>query len=98
MNKRYRRVIPKPNRLSTYYGRDDDGNVDVCFAHGLGCARADAHLLNLVFATKRCRPAWPSDKEWNTPFPHVWEPSFIDELEARGYDITTLKFSIQKKA
>jgi hypothetical protein len=26
------------------------------------------------------------------------EPSFVEELKARGYDITTLKFSIQKLA
>jgi hypothetical protein len=25
-------------------------------------------------------------------------PSFIEQLEARGYDLTTLRFSIRKKA
>lgn len=28
--------------------------------------------------------------------PIVWEDSFVDELKKRGYDITTLKFSIEK--
>ena len=26
------------------------------------------------------------------------DPSFLEELTARGYDLTTLRFSIQKKA
>jgi len=28
----------------------------------------------------------------------VFDPSLMDELEKRGYDIETLRFSIQKKA
>jgi hypothetical protein len=98
MAKRYRIRMPKPNTLESYYGKAEDGNVDVCFAHGPGCEKADARLVYSVLATKQCRPAWPTDKEWDTPFPHVWEPSFLDELDARGYDLTTLKFSIKKKA
>jgi hypothetical protein len=37
-----------------------------------------------------------------TPDPHTMpifskmNPSFVDELKSRGYDITTIKFSIQK--
>jgi hypothetical protein len=27
----------------------------------------------------------------------VFDPSFIEELVARGYDITTIKFSIERK-
>lgn len=92
-----RRRQPKPNTIEAYYGRDDDNNIDVCFAWGSGCEKADARLLHSVMTTKQCRPAWPSDKEWNTPFPHVYEQSFLEELEARGYDLKTLKFSIKKK-
>ena len=31
------------------------------------------------------------------PISKVWSDSFVKELEKRGYDITTLKFSIKKK-
>lgn len=27
---------------------------------------------------------------------HMFEPSFVDELKRRGYDITTLKFSVRR--
>lgn len=95
--KRYRRRYTKPGVLEAYYGRSEDGDIDVCFAWGAGVSKCDAHLLNNVMADKRCRPAWVTDKEWDTPFPHVYQPSFLDELEARGYDLTTLKFTIRKK-
>ncbi len=31
------------------------------------------------------------------PFNMPWDPSFIKEMEARGFDITTLMFTIDKK-
>lgn len=27
---------------------------------------------------------------------HYWEPSFIEELRSRGYDTTTLRFSVKR--
>lgn len=37
-------------------------------------------------------------KENNLQYPYNWEiTNFIKELEERGYDITTLKFSIELK-
>ena len=53
----------------------------------------DGHLLNTILSGERCHP--------NTKSPgwlgYEWGPSFLQELEDRGYDITTLKFSIRKK-
>jgi hypothetical protein len=52
--------------------------------------KRDSRMLYNVFSTQ-------------SPDPHVapifskMKPSFIEELEARGYDITTIKFSIMKK-
>ena len=34
--------------------------------------------------------------EQHHPFDDTWSKSFVEELKSRGYDITTLKFSIQK--
>jgi hypothetical protein len=46
----------------------------------------DAAFLHVIFNVKRF------DSGTENPL-----PSFVEELEARGYDITTFKFSIQKK-
>lgn len=48
----------------------------------------DAALAFNCFGGKRHHPL---------PYPQgVWDDSFFDELKARGYDITTLRFSIKK--
>ena len=48
-------------------------------------AKCDGHLLHGMLSMKRYTQH------------HVFDPSFIEELEARGYDITTLRFSVEKK-
>lgn len=49
---------------------------------------ADGSLTFGAFTSKRHHPL---------PFPHgVWDGSFVEELKKRGYDITTLKFSVEK--
>jgi hypothetical protein len=58
-----------------------------------GAARAqkpDARVLASALEDKRQGYAFPS-------MAIVQRPSLIEELEARGYDITTLRFSIQLK-
>jgi hypothetical protein len=52
----------------------------------------DGHLLYNVLGGDRCRPD-TSTYGW---YGHIWESSLIEELKKRGYDITTLKFSIMK--
>ncbi len=42
-----------------------------------------------------CFDAFTSDRY--RPLSKTWSNSFKKELEERGYDITTLKFSIKKK-
>lgn len=54
-------------------------------------SKPDGHLVHNVLNCKRCHP------DMKGLFGVTWEPSFIDELEARGYDLTTLKFSIKRK-
>lgn len=94
--KRYRVKPLKRDTLTAYYGKSEDGEIDVCFANGPGCERADARLLYSVLATQRCRPDISMfDGTYLSAV--KWEHSFLDELESRGYDLTTLKFSIRKK-
>jgi len=51
----------------------------------------DGHLAFGVLCSKRATP------NFKLPFGVEWLPSFTDELEARGYDITTLKLSCMLK-
>ncbi|MBE3084621.1 MAG: hypothetical protein IMZ64_00205 [Bacteroidetes bacterium] len=49
-------------------------------------SRPDGRLLNNIFTAQRLSPGDLSIQK-----------SFIDELTERGYDLTTLRFSIKKK-
>lgn len=90
MTKRWRAPKAKPGELVARWGKVD-GMVDVCYNWGDGIGKCDASLLNTVIACKRFRPSL------NNPGGYEADPSFLDELTARGYDLTTLRFSIQKK-
>lgn len=76
-----------PGQLRMFYGRlPDDSAPDVCFAWGDGCSKRDGALLHWIIGSKRA-PTVPG---------RDWEPSLLDELKSRGYDLSTLEFSIRK--
>jgi hypothetical protein len=52
---------------------------------------ADGHLAYGAFCGERMRFA-----PGQTP-PFDFDPSFVKELETRGYDLTTLRFSVERK-
>lgn len=88
--KRLRKPKLKDGELRVYWGKLPHNDPDVCLAwQGNGNMRQDTALLHKVLCARR-------------PNPHVhpifseMEPSLIEELKLRGYDITTLRFSIQK--
>ena len=60
---------------------------DLCYAWGEGVPSCDARLLDSALTGKRHHPVGD-----------IWDPGFLEELEKRGYDLTTLKFSVQKKS
>lgn len=92
MAKRYRTIRAKPGELRAYYGKADRwSGPDVCYAWGDGTSSADGRLLHCALSTERLTFDFPGTGT-------VFEPSLIKELEARGYDITTLRFTIQKRA
>lgn len=80
--------------MKVFWGRADRwDSPDVCVAWGGGGSNGrDARLiLNVINGERMAR-------DWSKPGgPTIWERSLIKELEARGYDITTLKFSIERK-
>lgn len=91
MTKRYRTLKAKPGELRAYYGLADGDGPDVCYAWGDGVAKADGRLLHGILSCDRMMLDFPN-------IGHKYGPSFLKELEERGYDITTLRFSIQKKS
>lgn len=89
--KRWRAPKAKPGELKAQWGKVD-GCIDLCYANGPGTERADARLLHSALSNERYRPSieqYPGYERYR---------SFLDELDARGYDLTTLRFSIQKKS
>lgn len=86
---RWRSPKAKPGELKLVYRKLPDENPDICTVWGDGAGHngADSALLFNVFCNKRTR----FDSK-------ILDPSFVDELKERGYDITTIKFSIQKKS
>lgn len=92
MATRYRRPKLKDGELRIYYGNVPHDNPDVILAwQGNREMKRDTNLLHYYICSKRPDPH-------KLPIFSVMEPSLIEELVARGYDITTLKFSIMKKA
>lgn len=98
MKKRYRRKHAKPGQLLIYYGKLPHDDPDVIFAWGgAGANRRDASFLTFALSGKRQRVVYGEERVKNGGYPAVFDPSVIEELEARGYDITTIQFSIMKK-
>lgn len=82
--KRKRRRVPvaKPGTLRVSWGIPEAGEpADILYTNGEGVARSDSRLLCWAFETAIV------DRH----------RSLRQELEARGYDLTTLKFEISKR-
>jgi hypothetical protein len=90
--KRLRKPKLKEGELRAYWGRLPHESPDVVLAwQGAPSMRGDVHLLHQALCARHPDP-------FAKPLFSKMEPSFVEELKARGYDITTLKFSIQKLA
>lgn len=85
--KRYRAPKARPGQLKAQWGKMPHESPDLCYAWGDGVSSADGRLLHNALSSKTYSPI---DK--------TWDDSFLEELDKRGYDITTLTFSVQKKA
>jgi hypothetical protein len=84
--KRYRKPRAKSGQLKAQWGKLPHEEPDLCFAWGDGVPHCDAALLQGFLAQKYVKPGT-----------FEFGDSFLEELEKRGYDIKTLKFSISKK-
>lgn len=68
-----------------------DGEVDFLVLFGDDAPRCDRALVFNAFCSQKPRHDIQSGRL-------VYEKSFVDELIDRGYDISTLRFSIDRKA
>lgn len=89
--KRLRKPKLKDGELRMYWGREPGDSPDVMLAYqGDRTMKWDMKMLHYLMCSRHPDPhAKPIFNKMN--------PSMIEELESRGYDITTLKFSIMKK-
>ena len=81
----------KAGEIKLGYGKLPHDNPDICFAWGEGCSKSDGNFLHYVM----CSPRLALDFSGSGK-PYKFEKSFTEELASRGYDLTTIKFSIQK--
>lgn len=86
MTKTYRSPRPKDGQIKCQYGKLPHDAPDICFVWGDGCRPEDARMLYNLITSK---PFHPLDKTFGK--------SFLENLEERGYDIETLKISVEKK-
>lgn len=93
MVKRFRKPKMVDGELKVYWGKTDNhDDLDVVLAwQGDASMKQDMNLLYYHLCSER------PDLSVRPLFSKM-QPSLIEELKARGYDITTIKFSIMKKA
>jgi hypothetical protein len=87
-------MAQRPRTLSARWTRRREEGIsyingergDVLYEWGDGCSKADGGLLHYHLGVGH----------WNLSEKRV-DPSLLAQLHARGYDLTTLKFSIRKR-
>ena len=82
----------KPGELKIQWGKlpGRGETPELIYVWGDGCSKQDSHLMHNAMAAKQPDP-------FVKPIFSRMNPSFVEELEARGYDLTTLRFYIRKK-
>lgn len=82
MRKYWRLPKAKPGELKIAYGKHK-GELDLFYSYGgQGANKCDARLLSHLFEVADCHEG----------------RNLREELILRGYDITTMKFTIKRKA
>ena len=90
--KRVRTPQPKPDHLIVAWGRTDPFNdPSLVYVYPDLAGKCDSRVLMDAIEGPRYRPSF-------NPYGSLKEePSLAQELEARGYDLTTLRITIRKK-
>jgi len=83
MKKRYRKPVAKDSELLAKYGKDGgDEDLFYCYPDNEYGMKKDSKMLMIAFEHTKI----------------LDDKTLRQELELRGYDITTLTFSIKKKS
>jgi hypothetical protein len=90
--KRLRKPKIENGELQIYWGKETRRhNPDIIFSwQGDSSMKRDAAFLHYYLASKK-------PDLFAKPLFSVMKPSFFEELEERGYDLATLRFSIKRK-
>lgn len=97
MVKRYRRPRPRPGELVARWGRVEGSEPQVCYFPGDGIERCDMHMLHCALSGPRQRTNYEAPLGSPRYLWTIYTPSFLEELEEHGFDLETIRFSIQKK-
>lgn len=95
--KRLRLRKAKPGELLIGYGRLDGDNPDIVYSRGEGVHRGDGHLLHYYLGSPKLENDWSQPTGGGRLSQTKYAPTLWQELESRGYDLTTLRFYIKKK-
>jgi hypothetical protein len=87
-SKRWPRVQARDGEIKIAYGKIPHEAPDMVVAWGNGADKSTGRLLMNFLYEKRVK---------YNPDGSTEAPCLLDELTSRGYDLTTLKISIQKK-
>jgi hypothetical protein len=89
--KRFRKVQVDDGELKATWGKLPREYPDIIYTWDTNlCSKGDAGLLYYYINCEHPDPT-------ASPIYSKMKPSLLQQLEDRGYDITTLKFSIKKK-
>lgn len=80
---------PRDGAIKFQYGRNE-GEYDYLVLWGNDVPRCDRALVMYHFTSERMSFDYKERRQ-------VFENSFIDELEKRGYDTKTLRFYVERK-
>jgi hypothetical protein len=89
--RRLRAPKAKPGQLLMQWGKLPGEDPDMCYSWGDGCSKRDGHLLHNALASEK-------PDLFVQPLFSKMLPSLLADLESRGYDLTTLRFTVSKKA
>lgn len=80
-------VVASTGEVRVCYGKVAGYAEDqLVYAWGEGAAKADANLVLHALTSQHY-----------IPLSHEWDASLVEELKQRGYDLSTLRFSVMKK-
>jgi hypothetical protein len=92
MRKRLRTPKAKPGQLVVAWGRvDRHSNPSVVYAYPDRDGKCDSRVLCDALEGERYQPTLSRPG-------YAVEKSLLEELEGRGYDLTTLRITISKKS